>query len=167
MKIEKLKLIGSQEWCAFKELKIPSILARIDSGAKTSSIQATDIKLIKKNDENWVRFVVYPLQNNTNVSVTCKAKLVGKRSVKGSFGISEDRLIITTPVSLGEDTFDIELSLANRNTMEFRMLLGREAMANRYLINPAIRKVQKVYSKKEIIAMYNSNFKKPIEKTEL
>jgi len=159
LKAQKQKIIGSEEWCAFKELKIPAILARIDSGAKTSSIQATDIKLIKKNSESWVRFVVYPLQGNTNLSVVCRAKLIGKRSIKGSFGISEERLIIKTPIAIGEETFEIELSLANRNTMEFRMLLGREAMTDRYLINPAEKHLLKVYSRKEINAMYKSQTK--------
>ena len=156
MELKNLKIIGSEEWCAFNQLKMPAIRARIDSGAKTSSIQATEIKLIEKNDEDWVRFVVYPIQKNSSVKVICQAKLIGKRSIKGSFGISEERLIITTPVSIGEDTFDIELSLANRNTMEFRMLLGREAMANRYVINPAVKHVQKKYLKKEINALYAS-----------
>jgi len=156
MEIKKLKIIGSEEWCSFDTFKIPAILARIDSGAKTSSIQATEIKLIKKNDEDWVRFKVYPLKRNTVISVTCLAKLIDKRSIKGSFGISEERLIIRTPVRIGEDTFDIELSLANRNTMEFKMLLGREAIANRYLINSGIKNVQKVYSKKEVMAKYKT-----------
>ena len=159
MKINNLKVIGSEEWCAFDELKLPAILARIDSGAKTSSIQANNIKLIKKNKEDWVQFHVYPLQKNTIINVTCIAKLVGKRSIKGSFGISEERLIIRAPITLGEDTFDIELSLANRNTMEFRMLLGREAIANRYLINPAQKHLQKVYLKKEVRALYKLNIK--------
>ena len=133
---------------------MPAVHARIDSGARTSSIQATDIKLIKKKGEDWVHFVVYPIQGNTTVSVTCKTKLIGKRSIRGSFGISEERLIIKTPVTIGEDTFDIELSLANRNTMEFRMLLGREAIANRYLINVAKKHLQNTYLKKEVVAMY-------------
>ena len=154
MEIKNLKLIGSEEWCTFKQLKIPAIRARVDSGAKTSSIQATDIKLIKKNDEEWVSFSVYPLQKNSKIKVNCSAKLVGKRSIKGSFGISEERLIITTPLTIGEDTFDIELSLANRNTMAFRMLLGREAMKNRFVINPGVRQVQQKYLKKEAAALY-------------
>ena len=154
MEIENLKIIGSEEWCAFNQLKIPAIQARVDSGAKTSSIQATEIKLIKKNDEDWVRFVVYPLRKNSIIKVICNAKLIDKRSIKGSFGISEERLIIKTPVTIGEDTFDIELSLANRNTMEFKMLLGREAIANRYLINSGVQHMQKVYSKKEVNTMY-------------
>lgn len=159
LEIKNLKLIGSEEWCAFKQLEIPAIRARVDSGAKTSSIQATDIKLIKKNDEEWVSFSVYPLQKNSKIKVNCSAKLVGKRSIKGSFGISEERLIITTPITIGEDTFDIELSLANRNTMEFRMLLGREAMVNRHTINPGAKLLQKKYLKKEINAMYTSQTK--------
>ena len=162
MEIQKLKIVGNAEWCAFDQFKIPAILARIDSGAKTSSIQATDIKLIKKNDERWVRFVVYPLQRNSTIKVICRAKLVGKRSIKGSFGISEERLIIKTPVTIGEETFDIELSLANRNSMEFRMLLGREAMVNRYLINPSEKQLQKKYTKKEINAKYKSHTKDKI-----
>lgn len=159
MEVNNLKIIGSQEWCAFDQLKIPAIRARTDSGAKTSSIQATDIDLIKKNDEDWVRFVIYPLQKNNTIKVVCKAKLVGKRMIKGSFGISEERLIIITPVTIGGDVFEIELSLANRNTMEFRMLLGREAMTNRYLINPGVKHVQKKYLRKEINALYESHTK--------
>ncbi len=143
MENKKLKTIGSEEWCAFNELNIPAINARIDSGAKTSSIQADEIKVVKKNDEKWVRFIVYPIQGSHDVKVKCKAKLVSKRSIKSSQGISEKRYIIKSPVTLGEDTFEIELSLAKRKSMEFRMLLGREAMNGRYLINPAETHLQK------------------------
>lgn len=156
METKDLKIIGNQEWCAFHQLKIPAILARIDSGAKTSSIQATEVELIKKNNEDWVHFVVYPLRKNSSTKVSCSAKIIDKRSIKGSFGISEERLIIKVPVTIGEDTFDIELSLANRNTMEYKMLLGREAMANRYLINPGLRQLQKKHLRKEVRAMYES-----------
>lgn len=156
MEIKNLKLIGREEWCGFKQLQIPAIRARVDSGAKTSSIQATEIKLIKKNDEDWVSFTVYPLQKNSKIQVRCYGKLVDKRSIKGSFGISEERLIIRTPITIGKDTFDIELSLANRNTMEFRMLLGREAIINRYVINPGIKHSQKKYLIKEVAELYRS-----------
>ena len=157
MDTNNLAIIGSVEWCAFNELNIPIIAARIDSGAKTSSIQATEIKLIKKNDERWVRFVVYPIQRNNEVKVVCRAKLLGKRSIKGSFGISEERYIIKSPITLGDKIYDIELSLANRNTMEFRMLLGREAISGQFLINPSEKHLQKMYSRKEVIAKYKSN----------
>ena len=153
---ETLKTIGNREWCAFNTLNIPAIRARIDSGAKTSSIQATDIKLFKKDNIDWVQFNVFPLQENSTIKILCTAPLLDKRSVKGSFGISEERLIIEVPVTLGKDTFKIELSLANRNTMEFRMLLGREAISGRYLINSAERHVQKRYSKKSLAEIYSN-----------
>ncbi len=149
-------IIGSEEWCEFSQLGIPAILARIDSGAKTSSIQATNIKLLRRNDEDWVSFVVHPLKRNSSISVTCSAKLVDKRSIKSSIGISEERLIINTSITIGKESFDIELSLANRSTMAFKMLLGREAMANRYLINPAQKCLQNAYTKKELLEKYKS-----------
>lgn len=162
MEEKNLGIVGSEEWCAFNQLNIPAIYARVDSGAKTSSIQATDIKLIKKNEEDWVNFVVYPMQRNTSIKVFCSSKVVDKRSIKGSFGISEERLIIKEPVTIGENTFEIELSLANRNTMSFKMLLGREALSNLYLINPAAKQLQKKMLKKEARAMYKSESKKGI-----
>ena len=111
----------------------------------------------QKNNEEWVRFSVYPLQKNSKVKVNCSARLVGKRLIKASFGISEERLIITIPITIGEDTFNIELSLANRNTMEFRMLLGPEAMVNRHAINPGAKLLQKEHLRKEVSNVYIAN----------
>ncbi len=135
--MSKLSVIGSEEWCVFSSLGIPAIKARVDSGAKTSSIQANKIKLFYKGQEEWVKFVVNPLQENRSISVQCQAKVIDKRTVKSSSGISEERLVIRTAVSIGEDTFDIELTLANRDAMEYRMLLGREALNDRYMVNPS------------------------------
>ncbi|SIT04965.1 SSU ribosomal protein S6P modification protein [Zobellia uliginosa] len=133
-----LKIIGSEEWCVFENLGIPAIKARVDSGAKTSSIQATNIKIIMKGTQEWVKFEVSPLQENRSISIPCQARLVDRRMVKSSSGISEERLVVRTAVTLGDDTFEIELTLANRDTMEFRMLLGREALNERYIVNPAL-----------------------------
>ncbi|WP_273569054.1 30S ribosomal protein S6--L-glutamate ligase [Maribacter halichondriae] len=132
-----LNIIGSEEWCVFEELGIPAIKARVDSGAKTSSIQATNIKLYNRGSQEWVRFEVNPIQENRSIAIECKAKLVDRRTVKSSSGISEERLVVKTPVKLGDSSFDIELTLASRDTMEFRMLLGREALSDRYIVNPA------------------------------
>jgi len=154
LEYKDLKIIGREEWCTLSELQIPAILARIDSGAKTSSIQATKIELVDSKGEQWVKFVVHPIQKNVELSVHCKAKLVETRSIKGSFGISEDRFVIKTPITIEDDTFEIEFSLANRDTMKFKMLLGREAIIGRYLINPAERYVQKRYTKKQISKLY-------------
>lgn len=137
MNTVNLEIIGSEEWCVFDELQIPAIKARVDSGAKTSSIQATNIKIFFKGAVEWVKFEVNPLQDNRSINIECEAKLIDRRLVKSSSGITEERLVIRTPVTLGAKKFDIELTLANRDTMEFRMLLGREALNLKYVVNPA------------------------------
>ncbi|MGY5351419.1 30S ribosomal protein S6--L-glutamate ligase [Wenyingzhuangia sp. IMCC45533] len=135
--MNELKIVGNKEWCHFNQLNIPAIKARIDSGAKTSSIQATDISTFKKNKETWVRFNVQPLTENRSISIECESKVVGTRIVKSSSGIPEKRYVITSPVTLGNETWDIELTLTNRDTMEFKMLLGRQAMDNKIIVNPS------------------------------
>ncbi len=135
--MEKLEIIGSEEWCSFSTFGIPAIKARVDSGAKTSSIQANKIKTYYKDTIEWVRFEVNPIQENRSISITCEARVFAKRFVKSSTGIAEERLVIKAPVTINENTFEIELTLANRDSMEFRMLLGREALQHRFLVNPS------------------------------
>ncbi len=159
-----LQIIGSEEWCVFEDLGIPAIKARVDSGAKTSSIQATNITIYTKGTQEWAKFEVNPLQENRSITIECEAPLVDRRMVKSSSGISEERLVIKTPVSLGGAVFDIELTLANRDTMEFRMLLGREAITNRYIVNPALNNNIQDFSEAEINKKYAAYFK---EKTGL
>ena len=154
--MNNLKIIGSEEWCSFESFKIPAIKARIDSGAKTSSIQASNIKIFLKQTQEWVRFEVTPLQENKSISISCEAKIHSKRTVKSSIGISEQRLVIKTPITFGEDTFEIELTLANRDAMEFRMLLGREALSNRYLVNPSTSYLFPKYTQEQLDIKYAS-----------
>ena len=154
-----LKIIGSEEWCVFENLGIPAIKARVDSGAKTSSIQATNLKIIMKGTQEWVKFEVSPLQENRSIAIPCQARLVDRRMVKSSSGISEERLVVRTPVTIGEDTFEIELTLANRDTMEFRMLLGREAINERYIVNPALNYQVQDFNDEAVNKMYAPYFK--------
>lgn len=162
--MEDLKIIGSEEWCFFEGLGIPAIKARVDSGAKTSSIQATNLKVYSKGNQEWVKFDVNPLQENRSIIIECEARLVDRRMVKSSSGISEERLVVKAPVTLGDDTFEIELTLANRDTMEFRMLLGREAINGRYIVNSALEYERQAFSEADINEKYSS-FRK--EKTGL
>lgn len=158
-KSNKLDIIGSEEWCIFENLGIPAIKARVDSGAKTSSIQATNLKVFSKGAQEWVKFEVNPLQENRSIAIACEARLMDRRMVKSSSGISEERLVVKTTVTLGKDTFDIELTLANRDTMEFRMLLGREALNDRYMVNPAESYNIQNFSEQEIYQKYAPYFK--------
>ncbi|MDE3742416.1 30S ribosomal protein S6--L-glutamate ligase [Maribacter polysaccharolyticus] len=154
-----LRIIGSEEWCSFDQLGIPAIKARVDSGAKTSSIQATNIKIINKGVQEWVSFEVNPLQENRSISLVCEARLIDRRMVKSSSGISEERMVVKTPISFGNESFDIELTLANRDTMEYRMLLGREALMDRFMVNPAESFKLQHFSNDEIDLKYKPFYK--------
>ncbi len=130
-------VIGSDEWCAFPTLNIPAIKARVDSGAKTSSLHAINIQPFSRNGEPWVTFEVHPLQDNRKVMVHCEAQVIDQRIIKSSSGDREKRLVIRVPLVLGELSWDVEVTLTNRDSMGYRMLLGREAMHGRTLVDPA------------------------------
>jgi len=131
-------IIGSEEWCSFPELGVPAIKARVDSGAKTSSIHAFNIQTFRRDGESWVSFELHPIQNNRRTVIRCERPVIDKRLVKSSSGISETRFVVRSPIKLGEHIWDIELTLANRDSMGFRMLLGREAMINRTIVDPSL-----------------------------
>ena len=99
----KQTVIGNAEWCFFKSLKIPAIKARIDSGAKTSSIQATHIRHFKRGGESWVSFEVNPLQDNLSFSIHCESRIKDTRLIKSSSGIAEKRFVIQVPVQMGKE----------------------------------------------------------------
>ena len=149
-----LSVIGTEEWCVFETLGIPAIKARVDSGAKTSSLQATNIKIVMKHGEEWVQFEVFPLQESRSIALRCESRLIDRRTVKSSSGISEERLVIKAPVRMGKDVFEIALTLANRDTMEYRMLLGREAISGRYLVDPSSSFKLQDFSDTEISKKY-------------
>jgi ribosomal protein S6--L-glutamate ligase len=129
-------VLGSEEWCSFPELGLPAIKARVDSGAKTSALHAINIAPFIKEGENWVKFDINPIQNNLKTVIHCEAKLIDKRIVKSSSGFREQRNVIQTNLKIGMDNWEIEVTLTNRDSMGFRMLLGREAMSGRILVDP-------------------------------
>ncbi len=142
-KIEEKMLIGWQEWCGFPKLKIPAIKAKIDTGAKTSALHAFAIKPYYRNGVLHVKFSVYPFQGRKDKVIVCRAKVVDQRNVMSSNGHREKRYVISTPLTLGEERWDIELTLSNRDPLQFRMLLGREALRHgRLVIDPRLSQCQ-------------------------
>lgn len=129
-------IIGKEEWCSLPELLLPNIKARIDSGAKTSSLHAFNIRTIEEEGVKFVLFDIHPIQNSRKVIQSCKAKIFDRRNVKSSSGETERRYVIKTPISLGGQMWEIEITLTNRDSMGYRMLVGREAMQERVLIDP-------------------------------
>jgi hypothetical protein len=133
---DHLKL-GWREWCGLPDLGIPAIKAKIDTGAKTSCLHTFCIEPYTENGNSHVRFKVHPIQKNEDLVLECVAPVKDERIVTDSGGHKEMRYIIETTVRIGDKTRLIEMSLTNRDTMRFRMLLGRRAMEDNTLVDPA------------------------------
>ena len=131
----RLLTVGWREWVALPTLGLPAIKTKVDTGARTSCLHAYDVKPFTKDGEKWLRFSVHPLQNNQR-TVQCEAPLADKRLVTDSGGHRELRYVIATELTIGEFKYPIELTLTNRDQMRFKMLLGREALKKRLLVNP-------------------------------
>jgi len=130
-------IIGCEEWCQIAQLGIPAVKVRVDSGARTSALHAFNIQAFKRGTMPWVSFDVHPLQNNRVVSLRCEAPIADRRMIKNSSGASEKRYVIKVPIRMKDQIWDIELTLTNRDSMGYRMLLGREAMTTRVLVDPS------------------------------
>ncbi|MDF7805921.1 RimK/LysX family protein [Pontiellaceae bacterium B12219] len=129
--------LGWREWCALPDLGIPAIKAKIDTGAKTSCLHTFSVEPFMQNGVEFVRFKVHPLQKNETLELTCEAVVKDKRMVSDSGGHKELRYIIETQVVIGDKSRLIEMSLTNRDTMRFRMLLGRRAMTDNTIVEPS------------------------------
>lgn len=146
--------IGSVEWCALPDLHIPCVKVRVDSGAATSSLHAYNMRLVKEGAESFVEFELHPVQKDRRTTLKARAKLVGYRMVRTSSGMPEKRFVIRTTVVLGEKSWEIELTLTNRDSMGYRMLLGREAILGRAIIDPEASFVLGSKGKEEIARTY-------------
>lgn len=148
-------LVGWQEWCILPKLGIPAIKAKIDTGAKTSAIHAFNIQLFYTNDIPHVRFEIYPLQGRHAFAKTCTAVVIDQRLVMSSNGHKELRYVIMTPIVLAGTMWEIEVTLSNRDPLTFRMLLGREALQSKVIIDPHRKLCQGSMSLKELKKIYN------------
>ncbi|PIQ43160.1 MAG: ATP-dependent zinc protease [Gammaproteobacteria bacterium CG11_big_fil_rev_8_21_14_0_20_46_22] len=149
-------LIGWKEWCSLPELKIPAVKAKIDTGAKTSCIHAINIEPFKKNTVDWVHFTIDPIQGDDTVLVKTNARIVDKRLITSSNGHKELRYIIHTTLRLGEVEWPIDISLSNRESMRFKMLLGRDALKHHTLIDPVKMHCHGKFTKRQVKRMYGA-----------
>ena len=127
-------LIGWREWVGLPELGVAWVKAKVDTGARSSSLHAWDLRV----DEGVgvVRFAVHPFQHDDSFTVPVTASLVAVRDVRSSNGDVERRPVIATRAVIGGVIAPIELTLTNRDEMGFRMLLGREALRRRFFVEP-------------------------------
>ena len=132
----KRQIIGWREWLALPELNIARIKAKIDTGARTSALHTFSIETMAVSGQSKVRFGIHPYQNRIDIEQYCIADIIDERWVTDSGGHKEKRLVIATAVQFGLDLWPIEITLTNRETMRFRMLIGRAAMSHRFSVNP-------------------------------
>ena len=130
--------IGWREWIRLPELGIGRIKVKIDTGARSSCLHAMETEFFEKSGEKWVRFKVAPRQKDLKKIIEVESKLLEIRNVKSSNGLVSQRPVIVTTMELMGQRHEIELTLANRKTMGFRMLLGREAIRGCFLVDSGV-----------------------------
>lgn len=131
-----LPRVGWREWITLPALLPQPLKAKIDTGARTSAVHAFDIREFRAHGRRRVEFFLHPLQRQRAPEVRCEADVFDQRIITSSNGQRDRRIVIVVDVSLGEARWPIELTLADRDQMGFRMLLGREALRGRFLVDP-------------------------------
>lgn len=140
---DHLTVVGLREWVALPDLGVAGLRAKIDTGASTSSLHATDIEPFERDGESWVRFTAHL---GTVVQLRhrrCEAPLVTMKTIKSSNGHAQKRYVVSTTLALGDRVWRVEFTLACRKSMRYRLLLGSKALIDGQLVvNPGIKYVQ-------------------------
>ncbi|AKH41294.1 hypothetical protein FHS61_001821 [Altererythrobacter atlanticus] len=129
------RLLGWREHVGLPELGLSGIQAKIDTGARTSSLHAVNIELFERDGADWARFRID--LGGGHATSTCEIRSVARRTITSSNGLGEKRLIVKTRLQIGDQNFRAEFSLADRSDMVFPILIGRSALRNRFVVDPA------------------------------
>lgn len=130
-------LLGWREWVALPDLNIDRIKCKVDTGARTSALHAFFVEPLVENGTKRVQFGIRPLQNDPSFERICVADVLDERIVADSGGHREKRFVIETSIEVCGAPFKAEVTLTDRETMRFRMLLGRTALCGRFTVDPA------------------------------
>jgi len=133
-----VNVLGWREWARLPGIGVQALRAKVDTGARTSALNARAIEPFDRNGEPWVRFALRPHRRRTQ-DISCEAAVKDVRVVKDSGGHAEERFVIETSLGIGTrpEAWPVEITLANRGGMQFAMLLGRTAIRGRFTVDPA------------------------------
>lgn len=137
MTSERASMIGWREWVTLPHFSPTRIKAKVDTGAKTSSLHAEDLTLIHRKDETLAQFGVCPIEDSDDGMTVVTAPVVDFRTIRSSNGHAEQRPVIRTELEIAQERFAIDLTLTSRSTMGHRMLLGRRVLEDRFWVDPA------------------------------
>ena len=129
-------ILGWREWVSLPEFGIERIKAKVDTGARTSALHAFNLRLFDDGGQLMVHFKIHPIQRKNDEVVECIAKVKDERIITDSGGHKEQRIVIETPVKIGDHVRQVEITLTDRDNMLFRMLLGRTAIRPHFLVDP-------------------------------
>lgn len=134
--------IGWREWVAFPEFGVPAIEAKIDTGARTSALHAHRLRVVRKGKLELARFEIHPKAGSPRPAFKVEAEVIDWRQIRSSNGQIQNRPVILTEVMLGTERWEIEVTLTSRDAMGFRLLLGRTAIAGRFVVDVARSRTQ-------------------------
>lgn len=134
-KSRELPVIGWREWVGLPDLGVDKIKVKVDTGARTSALHAFDIEVVMRDGVEYVHFNIHPAQHAGSGVVAANAPLHAWRWVRSSSGSRSHRPVIRTQLEWAGHSWPVELTLTNRDEMGFRMLLGRQAIRNRAVVD--------------------------------
>ncbi len=134
--IQPSTLAGWREWVCLPDIDVPWIKAKLDTGARSSAIHAFDISEHERDGETWVHYWVHPWQRSAEDAAEVWSRVHDRREVRSSSGHIEERYVVTMTIQMVGRPVTAELTLSRRDEMGFRMLIGREALRQGYVVDP-------------------------------